>query len=118
MIAASAWKSFELAVENPEIVISAHDDVETFGVRVFKFYAPRMNKSKIALVAHRREVTDVATQTYIPEFADEFYDSADDAGTQRDRNYVIKAYVSGAYLDRNVSLERGAFNFQRDTDML
>ena len=109
----------ELAVEDPEIVISAHnDEVETFGVRVFKFYAPRMNKSKIALVAHRREVTDVAIQTYIPEFADEFYDSTDDAGSQRDRNYVIKAYVFGAYLDRNVSLERGAFNFQRDNDMI
>jgi hypothetical protein len=117
-LAPSPWQIVELAVENPEIVISAHDDVETFGVRVFKFYAPRMNKSKIALVAHRREVTDVATQTYIPEFADEFYDSADDAGTQRDRNYVIKAYVFGAYLDRKMSLERGAFNFQRDTDML
>jgi hypothetical protein len=108
----------ELNVENPEIVISAHDEFETFGIRVFKFYAPRMSKSKIALVAHRREVTDVAIQAYISEFSDEFYDIADESGTQRDRNYVVKAYVFGPYLDRNVSLERGAFNFQRETDLI
>src|SRR5690606_16041053 len=38
--------------------------------------------------------------------------------TSRDRNYVVKAYVFGDYLDRNVSLERGAFNFQRDSDLI
>jgi hypothetical protein len=107
----------ELEVGEPEIVIAANDETEIFSVRVFKFYAPRMSKSKIALVAHRREVTDVAIQTYIPEFADEFYDSSDIDGARRDRNFVIKAYVFGDYLDRNVSLERGAFNFQRETDI-
>jgi hypothetical protein len=108
----------ELDVADPQIVITSQDETETFDVRVFKFYAPRMSKSKIALVAHRREVTDVTIQTYIPEFADEFYDKCDDGSASRDRNYVLKAYVFGAYLDRNVSLERGAFNFQRDNDLI
>jgi hypothetical protein len=68
-------------------------------------------------VAHRREVTDVTIQTYIPEFADEFYERHED-GNGRDRNYIIKSYVFGDYLDRNVSLERGIFIFQRDNDLL
>lgn len=108
----------ELEVDEAQIVLNAQDQTENFDVRVFKFYAPRASKSKIALVAHRREVTDVTIQTYIPEFADEFYDSSDDGVASRDRNYVVKAYVFGNYLDRNVSLERGAFNFQRDSDLI
>lgn len=108
----------ELTVADSQITMMNQDEAETFDVRVFKFYAPRMSKSKIALVAHRREVTDVTIQTYIPEFADEFYDRSEDDGGARDRNYVVKAYVFGAYLDRNVSLERGAFNFQRDSDLI
>lgn len=108
----------ELDVAEPQIVILGLGEAETFDVRVFKFYAPRANKSKIALVAHRREVTDVTIQTYIPEFADEFYDKAEVGNALRDRNYIVKAYVFGDYLDRNVSLERGAFNFQRDSDLI
>lgn len=108
----------ELSVAEPHVVITSGEEAQTFDVRVFKFYAPRASKSKIALVAHRREVTDVTIQTYIPEFADEFYDKSVEDGASRDRNYVVKAYVFGDYLDRNVSLERGAFNFQRDSDLI
>lgn len=108
----------ELSVEDQYIALTGPDQAEPFEVRIFKFYAPRTSRSKIALVAHRREVTDVAIQTYIPEFADEFYDKGDEGAAGRDRNYVVKAYVFGDYLDRNVSLERGAFNFQRDSDLI
>ncbi len=34
------------------------------------------------------------------------------------RNFVVKAYVFGDYLNDNVSLERGEFRFQTDTDLL
>lgn len=104
----------ELHANDPVICLPSSDGSESFSVRVFKFYSPRQSKSKIALVAHSREVTDVTIQTYIPEFSDEFYDAAD----ARERNYVIKAYVFGEYLDRNVSLERGAFSFQRENDLI
>ncbi|MGB9154309.1 MAG: ATP-binding protein [Alphaproteobacteria bacterium] len=96
---------------------SRSGDEEAFNIRIFKFYAPKTAASKISLVAHRREVTETPLQTYIPEFATEFYDKADDA-EGRDRNYIIKAYVFGDYLDNNVSLERGAFNFSRDNDFI
>ncbi|MBW7964143.1 ATP-binding protein [Bradyrhizobium sp. BR 10261] len=108
----------ELPVQKHELRIKSLDKEEAFTVRVFKFYAPRANKSKISLVAHRREVTDVTLQTYIPEFADEFYDKTDDVENARDRNYIIKAYVFGEYLDRNVSLERGAFSFGKESDLV
>jgi hypothetical protein len=105
-------------VPDRELCLKSHDEDEVFTVRVFKFYAPRTNKSKISLVAHRREVTDVTIQMYIPEFADEFYDKAGEGESGKDRNYIIKAYVFGGYLDSNVSLERGAFNFQKDNDLV
>ena len=34
------------------------------------------------------------------------------------RNYIVRAYVFGSYLDRNVSLERGGFEFAMDNDLL
>lgn len=110
----------ELSVQKNELRLKSldKDKDEVFTVRVFKFYAPRASKSKISLVAHRREVTDVTMQTYIPEFADEFYDKTDAGENAKDRNYIIKAYVLGDYLDRNVSLERGAFSFGKDNDLV
>lgn len=106
----------ELSVGAPNFALPRHDEEAHFHVRVFKFYFPRTHKSKVALVAHRREVTDVTLATYIPEFAEEFADTS--TGGARGRNYIIKAYVWGDYLDDNVSLERGGFKFHRETEAL
>lgn len=106
----------ELGVAEPVFDLVSGETAERFRVRVFKFYSPRTQRSKIALVAHRREVTDVTLQNYIPEFAEEFFDHGPDG--ERDRNFIVKAYVYGDYLDRNVSLERGAFEFGRDSTLL
>ena len=35
-----------------------------------------------------------------------------------ERNYIIKAYVFGPYLDRHVSLERSGFEFQMERDLI
>lgn len=105
----------ELNVASPDVIVGS--EPETFHVRVFKFYAPRNAKSKISLVAHRREVTETPIQAYIPEFAEEFFEPAGEDGA-RDRNFTIKAYVFGGYLDRNVSLERGEFGFGREPDLV
>lgn len=85
-----------------------------FHVRVFKFYSPKSHqKSKISLVAHKREATDIAIHNYIPEFIDEFYDEKTTGNKVSDRNFIIKIYVFGNYLDKNVSLERGGFYFKK-----
>lgn len=107
----------ELPVQKPKFSFDGQAGEETFEVRVFKLYAAKQAKSKISLVAHRREATEVSLQTYIPEFESEFFDRAIDP-EGRDRNYIIKAYVFSEYLDRHVLLERGAFSFSKDNDLL
>lgn len=108
----------ELAVADPQFAFSSPDGDKTFRVRIFKFYSPRASKSKVSLVAHRREVTENPLQNYIPEFAEEFYEAEAGESATKGRNFVIKAYVFGDYLNDNVSLERGEFRFQTDSDLL
>ncbi|AFM26119.1 hypothetical protein Desti_3468 [Desulfomonile tiedjei DSM 6799] len=104
----------EIKVPESVFHISGHD----FSSRVFKFYNPGNRKSKISLVAHKREVTDTPIHNYVPEFIDEFYDEIHNDDSVTNRNYIIKAYVFGQYLDIHVSLERGGFDFHRDQDLL
>jgi len=108
----------EMKVDEGAFSLTANKDEKTFQVRVFKFFAPRTAKSKVSLVAHRREVTDNPLQSYIPEFAEEFFEPGPDHDLAKGRNFVIKAYVFGDYLNDNVSLERGEFRFQTDSDLL
>ena len=108
----------EIGVERKTFGLKAKEADEEFLVRVFKLYSPRNQKSRISLVAHKREVSGSAIQKYIPEFEDEFFEKGQDGEIDQERNYIIKAYVFGPYLDRNVSLERGGFEFQMDSDLL
>ena len=80
-----------------------------FLIKVYKIYYSSLS-SKICLTAHNREVTETTLQTYIPEFQDEFFDIKNDTR----RNYIIKAYVLGKYLNENVSLERESFDFAKE----
>ena len=107
----------EMNVKPNSFVLSAHEKKEKFQVRVFKLYSPGNQKSKISLVAHRREVSGSVFQKYIPEFEDEFYEASRNGKDDPERNYIIKAYVFGSYLDRNVSLERGGFEFAMEHEL-
>jgi serine/threonine protein kinase len=108
----------EMPVKEKAFTLSANDEEQGFQVRVFKLYAPRSAKSKVSLVAHRREVTDNLLQLYIPEFADEFFEPCAGQDLSKGRNFIVKSYVFGEYLNDNVSLERGEFRFQTDNDLL
>jgi len=108
----------EIALANGEIAIGDGEHQQTFSVRVFKIFSPRSQKSKISLVADRREATDTAIHNYVPEFIDEFFEEGAGQGEDRDRNFIVKAYVFGAYLDANVSLERSGFDFPKGDDLL
>jgi hypothetical protein len=107
----------EIGVERKTFTLKSSNTEEEFLVRVFKLYAPRNQKSKISLVAHKREVSGSAIYKYIPEFEEEFYEKDGRGEIDREHNYIIKAYVFGPYLDRNVSLERGGFEFQMESDL-
>ncbi len=89
-----------------------------FTVRVFKFFSPGNQRSKICLVAHKREVTSTSIHRYIPEFFDEFYQKKSAGNNNKGKNYIIKAYVFGDYLDSNVSLERSGFDFKKENDLM
>jgi len=108
----------EIGVDRKTFVLKARYGDEEFLVRVFKLYSPRNQKSRISLVAHKREVSGSAIHKYIPEFEDEFFEKDRDGEIVRERNYIIKAYVFGLYLDRNVSLERGGFEFHMDNELI
>jgi hypothetical protein len=107
----------EINVDRKTFILKAQDVDEKFLVRVFKFYSPRNQKSRIGLVAHMREVSASPIHKYIPEFEDEFYEMDQNGTPDHGRNYITKAYVFGQYLDRNVSLERGGFEFQMEHDL-
>ena len=108
----------EFPLEKTSFILNAHQDKEEFQVRVFKLYAPGNQKSRISLVAHKREVSGCMLHKYISEFEDEFYDKDNNGVDDHDRNYIIKAYVFSSYLDSNVSLERGGFEFAMENEAL
>lgn len=87
-----------------------------FKIKTFKAFFPGSRKSKISLTAHRREVADTSLHNYIPEFEDDFYEElpTGENGATTKKNFIIKLYVQGNYLDENVSLERETFNFPKD----
>lgn len=108
----------EIKIQPQEFSLKGTNENEQFSVRVFKLYSPGSHKSRVSLVAHKREVSGSPIHKYIPEFEDEFYDKDANGGTDRERNFIVKAYVFGRYLDNHVSLERGGFEFAMDSDLL
>jgi NurA-like 5'-3' nuclease len=83
-------------------------------VKTFKIYSPGNQKSKIILTAHSREVDETPLQNLMTEYADEFYDTLEDG---KKKNYIIRAYVLGKYLDTYVNTERNAFEFEDDKQL-
>lgn len=109
-----------LIKENGEIQLISSQEAElangatkkTFYFKVFKIFYPHNKKSKISLAAHNREVTENSLSEYIPEFSDDFFEEFEKQdGTKTRKDYIVKTYVMGDYLDSNVSLERSDFNF-------
>lgn len=109
-------KIIEVSPDQNSFLFDENGQANEFNVRVFKILAPRSPRSRVSLVAHRREVTETSLQTYIPEFAEEFYAPGENGAPSL--NYIIKSYVFGNYLDDNVLLERGGFAFGKESDLL
>ncbi len=99
--------------KSPEFVLTdVKNNVDlVFTTKIFKIYFPGSQKSKISLTGHNREVTETPLYKYIPEFEDDFYDEDENGGK---KNYIIKTYVLGNYLDENVSTERETFDFPKE----
>lgn len=101
-------------VGNDELItLHGKDKDWIFTVKIYKIYYSAIT-NKICLTAHMREVIDSAIHNYIPEFKEPMFELADN-GIQK--NYTIKAYVEGNYLDDNVTTERDGFNFGKEEDI-
>lgn len=91
--------------EKPVEVISRKTgEIFSFTVQVYKIYYSQIT-SRISLTANKREVTDTPIHQYIPEFKDTLFEVT--SGKQK--NYTVKAYVLGRFLDDNVTVERDGF---------
>lgn len=87
---------------------------ESFKIKAFKvFYS--QHRSGVSLVADNRLVTEQSLHSFVPEFKDDFVDIDKDG---KSKNYMIRAYVMGKYLDENISPERGEFYFQKEENPL
>lgn len=78
-----------------EIVDNESGEVLDFSVQMYKIYYSQA-VSRVSLTANKREVTDTSIHTYVPEFQETLFE-IDENGRQR--NYSVKAYVLGAFLD-------------------
>lgn len=105
----------ELSLPESEFSLQDSEVRQDFKVRLFKIFSPGSKVSKISLVADKREVETTFLHRYIPEFEDEFFEPSNNANSPG-RNYIVKAYVFGKYLDDNVSIERGGFIFRKDRE--
>ncbi|EKE26970.1 MAG: hypothetical protein ACD_4C00101G0007 [uncultured bacterium (gcode 4)] len=112
------WTHAEIKEEHScELELEDRAWNEKFNVKIFKIYYPDNKKNKISLTAHNREVKDPLLHEFIPEFDDNFYDEVETEDWKIvKKDYFIKAYVMGWYLDSHVSLERDNFLFSEKTE--
>ncbi len=85
-----------------------------FQVKIFKIYYTGNQKSRVILTANNRAVTGTNLHKYIPEFEDDFFDTFSKNGKETNKNYIIRSYVIGEYLDSSVSIEREKFEFDKE----
>lgn len=103
-------------IANKEFYLNQPSDNKPFRfqVKIFKLYFTGNQKSKVILTANNRAVTETNLHKYIPEFEDDFYDTFQKNGSESTKNYIIRSYVIGDYLDTSVSLEREKFEFDKE----
>lgn len=94
------------------IEVQGRDQKYPFTVKVYKiYYSPITNK--ICLTANLREVTDSSLHNFVPEFKETMSEMTPE-GMQK--NFMVKVYVQGDYLDENVTTERDGFIFDKETE--
>lgn len=97
--------------QDQQIEVSGKDRTYQFTVKVYKIYYSAIT-NKICLTANKREVTEASLHTFVPEFK-ETMSEITEKGVQK--NFMVKAYVLGEYLDENVTTERDGFNFDKES---
>lgn len=99
--------------QDQQIEVSGKDRTYQFTVKVYKIYYSAIT-NKICLTANKREVTEASLHTFVPEFK-ETMSEITEKGVQK--NFMVKAYVLGEYLDENVTIApdgEGYFGYLKD----
>lgn len=86
--------------------------------KMFKLLRPRNQKSKIILTARNQAVTEKSLDSPVPDFASDFSEDIMVDGEITKRNFIIRFYVQGDYLEEHVTTERDSFNFGEKHDPL
>lgn len=98
--------------EAKSIEVQGSEHKYPFMVKVYKVYfSPITNK--ICLTANLREVTETSLHNFVPEFKETMSEFSTE-GTQK--NFMVKVYVQGDYLDENVTTERDGFMFDKESE--
>lgn len=105
-------KDITLVEEKPLSLEGKNNKTINLTVQVYKIFFSTMS-NKISLTANKREVTDTTLHRYVPEFRDPLI-MTDSKGVTK--NYVVKAYVMGSFLDENVTVERDGFVISKTED--
>lgn len=96
--------------DDQAIEVQGREHVFRFVVKVYKIYYSAIT-NKVCLTANKREVTDASLHSFVPEFKETLSEVTEN-GAQK--NFMVKAYVLGEYLDNNVTTERDGFNFDKE----
>ena len=97
-----------------EFQIKTNEITDIFKYKIFKvFYST--TQSCVNLVADNRQVTTEVLHAYLPDIKGDFIQEGKD--DEKGKNYVVRIYVSGKYLDENVTSERDGFSFENDADL-
>ena len=94
------------------INVKGRDHSYPFTVKVYKIYYSAIT-NKICLTANMREVTESSLHNYVPEFKETMSEVTPE-GIQK--NFMVKVYVQGEYLDENVTTERDGYNFDKESE--
>jgi hypothetical protein len=105
-------------IANKEFELKNGNKTEKFEVKIFKIYYTK-SSSSVILTANNRAVTIEPLYEYVPEFKDDFFEKIHVSDKDAiNKNYSIKAYVLGNYLNKHVSLERDDFAFSQEASLL
>lgn len=89
-----------------------------FHLHIFKIWFAGNQQSKISLTSHYLEVTETPVDEYINEFESGFVGDIKDRNGEKTSRFIVKAYVTGDYLDEHVDRERVGFQFGKHADSL
>lgn len=103
-------------IDSEDFTITKGKKDYPFQLHIFKIWFAGNQQSKISLTSHYLEVTETPVDEYINEFESGFVGDMRDKNGEKANRFIVKAYVTGEYLDEHVDRERVGFQFGKQAD--